>query len=82
MGFFTVFSFPKEAYMTRPWNRVSFLLTLQNMAKAKKTSKKMTPMEKLTHGYEKLIEGKEANPNGKEKFEKALKKATKQRGSR
>jgi hypothetical protein len=36
-------------------------------------------MEKLTQGYEKFIEGKEVDPNGAEKFEKALKKAVKPR---
>lgn len=39
-------------------------------------------MEELTKGYEKFIEAREADPNGKEKFDKALKKATKQRGSK
>jgi hypothetical protein len=51
------------------------------MAKKGK-SKKATPMEKLTAGYEKLMEGKEADPNGKEKFEKALKKAAKPRSAK
>lgn len=41
-------------------------------------------MEKLTHGYEKFIKGKEVNDKGRELFEKALKKATnaKQCGSK
>lgn len=38
-------------------------------------SKAKTPMEKLTAGYGKFIKGKEVNSNGKELFEKALKKA-------
>ena len=44
--------------------------------------KELTPMEKLTSGYEKFIEGKETNKNGKQLFNKTLKKATKpkQRG--
>lgn len=41
-----------------------------------------TPMDKLTKGYEKFIEGKELNPKGKNLFEKTLKKATKPRGSK
>jgi hypothetical protein len=49
--------------------------------KAKK-DKKQTPMEKLTAGYEKFIEGKEVDPNGAKKFEKALKKATKPRAAK
>jgi hypothetical protein len=48
--------------------------------KAKK--KKLTPMEKLTSGYEEFIKGKETKKNGKKIFEKTLKKATKQRGSK
>jgi hypothetical protein len=42
-----------------------------------KKGKKQTPMEKLTQGYEKFIDGKEADPKGAEKFEKALKGAVK-----
>jgi hypothetical protein len=42
-----------------------------------KKGKKKTPMEELTKGYEKFIEGKEIDPDGAEKFEKALKKAVK-----
>lgn len=44
--------------------------------------KKQTPMEKLTAGYEKFIKGKEVNPEGKELFEKAIKKAAKPRASK
>jgi hypothetical protein len=51
------------------------------MAKVK-GKKKKTPMEKLTEGYEKLMKGKEIDPNGKEKFEKALKKAAKPRSAK
>ena len=41
-------------------------------------------MEKLTQNYEKFMKGKEINPNGKELFDKTLKKAAKpkQRGSK
>ena len=39
-------------------------------------------MEKLTEGYEKFIKGKELDPEGKKKFDKALKKAAKPRGSK
>ncbi len=35
-------------------------------------------MAKLTENYEKFIEGKKLNPRGKEAFNKALKRATKQ----
>ena len=38
-------------------------------------AKKKTPMEELTKGYEKFIEGKELNNKGAKQFEKALKKA-------
>lgn len=34
-----------------------------------------TPMEKLTAGYEKFIKGKELNNDGKEQFDKTIKKA-------
>lgn len=47
--------------------------------------KELTPMEKLTQGYEKFIKGKETNTKGKELFDKAIKKAStskKQRGSK
>jgi hypothetical protein len=37
-------------------------------------NKKQTPMEKLTAGYSKFIKGKELNNNGKELFDKVLKK--------
>ena len=48
-----------------------------------KTNKKeKTPMEKLTQNHEKFMKDKEVNPNGKELFDKTLKKATKQRGSK
>ena len=39
--------------------------------------KEQTPMEKLTQGYEKFIKGKEVNPNGKQLFDKAVKKSSK-----
>lgn len=42
-------------------------------------------MDKLTQGYEKFIKGKELNPNGKDLFNKVIKKAVtvkKQRGSK
>lgn len=41
-----------------------------------------TPMEKLTQDYEKVIKGKELNKNGKQLFDKAIKKAAKPRGSK
>jgi hypothetical protein len=46
--------------------------------------KKLTPMEKLTAGYEKFIKGKELKENSQENFNKAIKKAAKpkQRGSK
>jgi hypothetical protein len=47
--------------------------------------KEQTPMEKLTQGYEKFIKGKELNENGREQFEKTVKKAAtpkKLRGSK
>ena len=47
-----------------------------------KSKKQQTPMEKLTANYERLIKGKQTNNNGKELFEKTVKKATKQRGSK
>ena len=45
-------------------------------------NKKQTPMEKLTKGYEKFMEGQELKKNGKGAFNKAIKKAVKpkQRG--
>jgi hypothetical protein len=42
-------------------------------------SKNKTPMEKLTKGYEKFINGKELNKDGKQQFEKTLKKTVKAR---
>ncbi len=50
-----------------------------NMAKA---SKKLTPMEKLTAGYEKFIEGKKTTSKGKKVFEKTIKAASKPHGSK
>jgi hypothetical protein len=46
--------------------------------------KTKTPMEKLTEGYEDFIKGRELNKDGKKRFDKVLKKATKpkQRGSK
>lgn len=46
--------------------------------------RELTPMEKLTQGYEKFIKGKETKANGKAIFDKVLKKATttKPRGSK
>ncbi len=41
------------------------------MAKKKKGK---TPMEKLTEGYNTFIKGKEINTDGRELFEKAIKK--------
>lgn len=42
-------------------------------------SKKKNPMEKLTAGYEKFIQGKQLNNNGKEQFDKAINKSTKKK---
>jgi len=39
-------------------------------------------MEKLTAGYEAFIKGKEVNKNGKNLFEKAIKKAAKPRSAK
>jgi hypothetical protein len=46
--------------------------------------KRQTPMEKLTQGYEKFINGRDQKNNGKKAFDKTLKKAMKpkQRGSK
>lgn len=46
--------------------------------------KGVTPMEKLTQGYEKFIKGQELKEGGKKQFDKAIKKAAKpkQRGSK
>jgi hypothetical protein len=45
---------------------------------------KQTPMEKLTQNYEEFIKRKELKEDGKEQFDKTMKKATKpkQRGSK
>lgn len=47
-------------------------------------TKGKTPMEKLTNGYEKFIQGKKTNKNGKEAFDSTLKKTInpKQRGAK
>jgi hypothetical protein len=47
-------------------------------------SKKKTPMEELTKGYEKFINGKKVNKNGEKEFQRTLKKAAtpKPRGSK
>ena len=37
----------------------------------------ITPMDKLTQGYEKFIKNKETNPKGKELFNRVIKKSTK-----
>ena len=44
----------------------------------------LTPMEKLTQGYEKFIKGRELVQGGKDAFNKAIKKAAKpkQRGTK
>lgn len=39
-------------------------------------------MVELTKGYEEFIKGKKTNKTGKNKFEKALKKAIKRRSSK
>jgi hypothetical protein len=39
-------------------------------------AKKKTPMEKLTAGYEAFIKRQELKENGKEQFDKAIKKAS------
>jgi hypothetical protein len=41
--------------------------------------KEITPMEKLTQGYEKFIKSKEINSKGKVIFDNVIKKAAKQR---
>lgn len=48
----------------------------------KRSAKKQTPMDKLTQGYEKFIEGKELSQGGKKNFNKTIKKATKARSSK
>lgn len=52
------------------------------MKKAKKNTPKT--MDEVSKGYEKFIQGKELNDNGRELFGKALKNASKpkQRGSK
>ena len=63
--------------------RGRFFIYLYGMAKAKKVkATKKTPMEELTKNYEAFIAGKEIDPNGAGKFNKALKKATKSRGAK
>jgi hypothetical protein len=52
------------------------------MKRKPKKNKKKTPMEELTQGYEKFIEGKEVDPKGAEKFDKVLKKAVKPRSAK
>lgn len=47
-----------------------------------KGNKEQTPMEKLTQDYEKLIKGKELNKNGRQLFDKVIKKASKPRVSK
>jgi hypothetical protein len=60
---------------------ISHCLTLGMGKKGKKKDKK-TPMEELTKGYEKFIEGKVADHKGAENFDKALKKAVKSPSSK
>lgn len=43
----------------------------------KAASKKQTPMDKLTQGYEKFIKGQELKKDGKTSFDKTIKKAAK-----
>jgi hypothetical protein len=47
-----------------------------------KKQKRITTMEKLTENYEKFIEGKQLKSNGKQLFDKTIKKASKPRGSK
>jgi hypothetical protein len=50
-----------------------------------KSRNAQTPMEKLTQGYEKFIKGQGLNKDGKDQFDKAIKKAAtpkKQRGAK
>ena len=44
--------------------------------------KKILSMDELTANVEKALKGKKLNPNGKKLFERTLKEATKQRGSK
>jgi hypothetical protein len=43
--------------------------------------KKKTDMDKLTKGYESFIKDKGVNKDGKEKFEKALKRSIKKQSN-
>jgi hypothetical protein len=47
-----------------------------------KNKKKEKTMAELTAGYSSFIKGKKTNPNGKDLFDKVLKKAVKQRSSK
>jgi hypothetical protein len=47
-----------------------------------KEKKELTPMEKLTAGYEDFIKGKELNNKGRELFDKAVKKVVKPRSAK
>lgn len=47
-----------------------------------KKKKELTPMEKLTAGYEDFIKGKELNKKGRDLFDKTIKKAVKPHGSK
>jgi len=47
-----------------------------------KPKKEQTPMEKLTQNYEKFMKNKEVNENGKELFDKTIKKATTTKSSK
>jgi hypothetical protein len=46
-----------------------------------KRGNRLTP-EQLDANYERLMKAKEFNPNGKEKFDKAIKKASKPHSSK
>jgi hypothetical protein len=47
-----------------------------------KKKKELTPMEKLTAGYEHFVKGKKLNNKGRKLFDKVLKKATKPRSAK
>jgi hypothetical protein len=47
-----------------------------------KPKKEVVTMDKLTANYEQLVEGKEIANNGKISFDKVIKKAVKQHGSK
>jgi hypothetical protein len=47
-----------------------------------KKKKELTPMEKLTAGYEDFIKGKELNKKGRELFDKVVKKTAKPRSAK